>query len=138
MNLAALATARRIGDRSFECYCAGNVAYRRLLTGDWAEDRRARRRKCSGPARTSRRTGTTCTCASCAWRVLRGELDGGDRPPGSTRRTSGFGDFEADALCQVADATVALAGDQASAAHEHAVAVLDETAQLGGCHEADP
>ena len=63
-------------------------------------------------------------------------IRGGDRPPGSTRRTSGYGDFEADALCQVADATVALAGDQASAAHEHAVAVLDQTAQLGGCHEA--
>src|SRR4029078_2436753 len=33
--LAAMTTARRIGDRSFENYCAGGLISTMLLTGEW-------------------------------------------------------------------------------------------------------
>ncbi len=135
MNVAAMATARRIGDRSFECYCAGNVAYRLLLTGDWVKiDELAEEILRAGEDEPA--DGHYLHLRLVHLAVLRGDLAAATDHLDRLGGLRGFGDFEANALCQVADAIVALAGDQASAAHEHAVAVLDQTAQLGGCHEA--
>ena len=134
-TMAGLTSARRIGDRAFECYCAGNLIYRRLLTGDWAEIEELADR-ILGADDDEPLDGHFLHLRLAHLKALRGDIADAtahlDRLGGL--RTSG--DFEAAALCQAADASVALCADRAAAAHEHALAVLDQTEKLGTAHEA--
>jgi tetratricopeptide (TPR) repeat protein len=135
VNEAGLALARRIGDRSFECYIGSNMISRMLLKGEWPE--------IDSLAGDIIRHGATGTdehflhLPMVHLEVYRGRLDKAAAHAAQLdllRDESG--DFEFTALSQSADAALALAQGRAAAAYEMATAVLAERPRLGSSHEA--
>jgi predicted ATPase len=135
VNEVALALARRIGDRSFECYIASNTMSRKLLKGEWQEVETL--------ASDIIRHGATGAdqhflhLPLVHLEVCRGRLEAAAAHAAELdplRDESG--DFEFTALSQAADAAVALAQGRAAAAYDMASAVLAGRQRLGSSHEA--
>ena len=134
-NRAGLTATRRIGDRAFECYIAGNVIYRRLLTGDWEEiDELAQR--ILGGGDDEPLDGHFLHLRLVHLAVVRGEPDTAAAHLGRLEALRKSGDFEAVALCRAADAAIALALGHHETARAHASTVLEQREKLGGTHEA--
>ena len=134
-NRAALALARRIGDRAFECYTAGQMVQRGLLTGAWAEtDDLVGGILGTEDDETGEEHYIHLRLVRLA--LLRGQLDAATDHAARLEGLQDSGDFEYVALCQAADAAIALARGRTSTAHDLALAVLDETVHLGASHEA--
>jgi tetratricopeptide (TPR) repeat protein len=133
-NHRSLSLARRLGDRSFERYVAGNVIYRLLLTGDWEGIDSLVEEVMGGSGETGEEFFVHQRLIHLA--VMRGQLDGAAEH--IERRDAGQDatDFEFEVLSRAAEATVALAQGQAPDAHDRALAVLDDAPRLGPAHEA--
>ena len=133
-TMAALTAARRIGDRSFECYCVGNLIYRRLLTGDWAEiDELAQ--GILGAADDEPLEGHFLHLRLAHLKALRGEVAAATKHLDRLDGLRASEDFEAVALCQAADASRAERGPARLRARAGARGSRPNR-EAGGAHEA--